>query len=146
MFGTVLVNKSTLIRRCALPKMLRSLNTFTGGNWYSRNKHWRETPEWMKWLRSSQGLGIPVPHGNRKRRVLIVRMMISRQRYWDDENQYGGSVKPLNDALVRLGWLKDDCPEWRKLDLRQSYKHTLSDDDRMVFDNGMRTIVEIHNV
>jgi hypothetical protein len=131
-----------------LTKPLRSLNTFNGGrHWASKNKHWREAPEWELWLRSTEGLGFVIPHGNKKRRVVVTRVLHGRERLWDDENLYGGSVKPLNDALVRLGWLRDDTPQWRELELRQVKATELSGHPcAELLKKTARTIVEIHEL
>ena len=110
-----------LLRRCFLRNKLRSLNTFLGAHWASKKNpaHWREHREWLFILRSTEGLGFPLHHGEHKRRVRIWRVMTKAERPWDDENLYGGSVKALNDALVDLEWLKDDAPRWRELNLFQ---------------------------
>lgn len=107
--------------RCRMPQEILSLNKFVSGrHWASKNKHWLHTRDiWMPLLRSDEGLGVPVPHGFKKRTVRIERWVRSGQRLFDDENMAGGSVKCICDALVRLGWLKDDSPQWRELELLQ---------------------------
>lgn len=107
-----------LIAHCALPKEVRSLNVFRGRHWASSGTT-REKKEWLFWLRSTNGLGVPQEHGGRKRRVEIVRRMGPGQREYDAENLLGGSVKSLCDGLKTLKWLKDDSPKWRDLEVRQ---------------------------
>jgi len=111
-----------LIRSCKLPDEIVSENEYTGGYGpFSKasRRHWRDTKTWGFLLRSMDGLGFVIPHDNEKRRVDIIRVMHAGQRQWDTENTYGGTVKSVNDALVDLGWLKDDNPFWRELSLIQ---------------------------
>jgi hypothetical protein len=110
-----------LVRSCRLPDEMRSLNEYTHGfGPHSRSpRHWRDREVWWALLRCTEGLGIPEPHGDQKRKVDIIRIIHAGQREWDSENVYGGSVKAINDALKDLGWIKDDNPFWRELALLQ---------------------------
>jgi hypothetical protein len=110
-----------LLRTCSLPDEMLSLNEYTHGfgPHSSCPRHWRDRETWWRLLRCTEGLGIPILHENRKRKVEIVRVMHAGQREWDSENVYGGSVKAVNDALKDLGWIKDDNPFWRELTLKQ---------------------------
>jgi len=135
-----------LLARSFLTVELRSLNTFLGGpHWASKNKHWRATKElWMPLMRSNEGFGIPIDHGDQRRRVVIQRWIQKGGRLWDDENMAGGSVKCLCDALVRLDWLKDDCPKWRVLEVPQRKWQDLSETEFAWWtERGIRTVVEI---
>jgi hypothetical protein len=128
-----------LLARAELVKEIKSLNEFKGVHWASKkNKsHWRERKEWATWLRADTGLGLPKPHGNRTRKVVITRCLGPRQRRFDDENLLGGSVKALCDALRDLGWLKDDTPKWRILEVNEKRN------DELEVDPSVRTVVEI---
>lgn len=53
-----------------------------------------------------------------KRGVHVVRFMAKGQREFDEENLLRG-VKPLMDALVVAGFLKNDSPKWRVLSYDQ---------------------------
>jgi hypothetical protein len=48
----------------------------------------------------------------------IVKILISHKRYFDVDNAYA-ACKPILDAMVGLGWLKDDSPEWLELRVDQ---------------------------
>lgn len=132
-----------LLARAELSKEIKSLNDFKGSHWASRKNatHWRERQEWATWLRADgAGLGIPVLHAGRTRKVVIIRCLGPRQRRFDDENLLGGSVKALCDALRDLGWLKDDSPKWRVLDVSESRVADLG------VDPSVRTIVEVYEL
>ena len=47
-----------------------------------------------------------------------LRLVSYRNRLVDFANLVGGA-KPIPDALVRLGWLKDDSPRWFHCDYSQ---------------------------
>lgn len=53
-----------------------------------------------------------------KRGVHVARFMAKGERDFDDENLLRG-VKPLMDALVVAGFLKNDSPKWRVLSYDQ---------------------------
>lgn len=50
----------------------------------------------------------------------LVRLAITsyRSRLIDFANLVGGA-KPIPDCLARLGWLRDDAPEWFECEYRQ---------------------------
>ena len=51
------------------------------------------------------------PHRNKKRRLEVIRYIKSRKSSMDETNLQG-SLKPIEDALVLAGVLKDDKREW----------------------------------
>jgi len=123
---------------------LRSLNEFLGGrHWASGRKHWKDTKRiWIPLVRAE--LGIPIPHSEEgKRFVRIERWLGPRQRKWDDENRHGGSVKCVCDALVRLGWLRDDSPKWRELLVLQRHRSDLLPHEFAQWRRGIRTFLSV---
>jgi len=139
--------------KCIVEAPLYSLNKFTGGHWASKvnRKHWRDKKTiWLPLLRSSHpGLGVPVIHENKKRRVVIKRLMVKGERRFDKHNAESGSVKALVDALVTLGWLKDDWEKWLDLEVTQvphAEIKDLSSWERDAYAVGGRTVVEIYDV
>lgn len=135
--------------RCYLEEEVLSLNKFVGGvHWASAHKHWKHTKVvWVPLLRSSIGLGFPVPHNDRKRVVRIERWIGKGQRSFDDENMAGGSVKCINDALIELGWIKDDSPKWRTLELAQRKFTELDPSEQKLWEvRAVRTMIEVREV
>lgn len=59
--------------------------------------------------------------GNVKRIAKKTRITIIsyRKKLLDPQSLYGGSAKGLLDIIVRLGWIKDDTPEWCELVMKQ---------------------------
>ena len=51
-----------------------------------------------------------------KRSRVRLRIVVYRGRRQDPDNAVG-SVKPLVDALNRMGWMVDDTLEWLKLEV-----------------------------
>lgn len=47
-----------------------------------------------------------------RRRVTVTRIVPSARRFIRDEDNLRFSVKPVNDALKRLGLIKDDNRKW----------------------------------
>ena len=135
--------------RCFLPQELLSVNKFLpGSHWSSNNKHWKQTRDlWVPLLRSSEGLGVPMEHGDRKRKVILERWLGKGQRYWDEMNFAGGSAKCVVDALVRLGWLKDDTRQWIDLVMRERKPNELTETELEWWDQRkIRTVIEVHEI
>ena len=92
-----------------LPRKLRSLNTLC-----SRLARYGDTKAWEKQFTeaelgaSDHTLG---PCSKQRLRLEIVRLAPSKHFFLDKTNLAGG-VKGLEDALVRLEYLVDDCEEW----------------------------------
>lgn len=51
---------------------------------------------------------------NNKREKKLIKIISYRKRLLDYGNLVGGA-KPIPDALVALGWLWDDSPEWSEV-------------------------------
>jgi Holliday junction resolvase RusA-like endonuclease len=47
-----------------------------------------------------------------KRRVVVTRVVTTKRRFIRDEDNLRFAVKPVNDALKRLGLIKDDNVKW----------------------------------
>jgi len=136
-----------VLKTCRLPEELKSLNEYTHGfgPHSSSPRHWRDRQAWGMLLRATDGLGVPIHHGNEKRQVSIIRIIHAGQREWDTENMYGGTVKAICDALVDLEWLKDDNPFWRELNLMQ-LKYTVLNEKLMAIYKRQKfsTVVSVY--
>lgn len=88
----------------------RSGGANKGGNRWAY-KHAREqyTAALRVAMRREIGPGGQLPRT--PKRVVITRYWAKRQRAFDHANLVGGA-KPLVDAMVRVGLLVDDSPEW----------------------------------
>lgn len=114
--------------RLEIPRELKSPNRWQGRHW--RYKH-RETHEWEQavWCAMLQQRpdmlrvppikalamifrGEPVFGCREERRVVVTRECPSRRNFVKDEDNLRFSVKPLNDALKRLGLIRDDSRKW----------------------------------
>jgi hypothetical protein len=92
-----------------LPRKLRSLNTLC-----SRLARYGDTKAWEKQFadaeleNSDHTIG---PCSKQRLRLETTRLAPSKHFFLDKTNLAGG-VKGLEDALVRLEYLVDDCEEW----------------------------------
>ena len=107
-----------LIRRCALPKDIYSYNRVSGGHWSNKSKSWKQTQEWATWLRSTEGLDIPEPQKQFRRRLVITRVVSGRMKEMEPANWPSG-MKSVEDALVNLKWLIDDARKYVDTEMRQ---------------------------
>lgn len=104
---------------------LKSPNKWNGRHW--RYKH-RETQEWEQavwvWIAKAAGartvcevlvcmnaLG-PKRVCDEKRLVTVTRFVPSVRNFIKDDDNLRFSTKPLNDALKRLGLIRDDNRKW----------------------------------
>jgi Holliday junction resolvase RusA-like endonuclease len=108
-----------------IPRELKSPNTWNGRHW--RYKH-RETQEWEQFIwvtlakqaRSSSVLAVltvmnalpPKRVCSEKRKVTVTRLVPSARNFIRDDDNLRFSVKPLLDALKRLGLIRDDNRKW----------------------------------
>lgn len=108
-----------------LRRELKSPNTWNGRHW--RFKH-RESQEWeqfvwvalAKMARAKDVIGVltvmnalpPRRVCAEKRRVTITRQVPSSRNFIRDDDNLRFAVKPLNDALKRLGLIHDDNRKW----------------------------------
>lgn len=103
--GTCLIQRGTITWR--LPRKYLSLNVMRARmSRFWDTKHWERDLEAAECGQDDKTLG----KGSGKRlRLEVVR--ISPQKL-DRTNLAGGSVKGIEDALVRLGYLVDDSERW----------------------------------
>lgn len=143
------VLQGRLLAKCALPKAVLSENRFTGGHWASKSvkKHWRETKDWALLLRSIDGLGIVQVQERLRRKLVIKRLLCLRQRRFDTVNKYGGSAKSIQDALIKLGWLRDDAPKYCDLEIQELEPEEMTEWEYEAYDRrGALCIVEVHEL
>jgi hypothetical protein len=95
------------IAQCALPKDMISYNVSNGQHWANKTKSWKQARDWAIWFRCSEGLGFEQKQGKNRRLIKITRILSGRMRLFEKVNLYAGA-KPVEDALVHLGWLIDD--------------------------------------
>lgn len=92
-----------------LPRKIRSLNVLKNGlARYSDTKSFETQIVKAEIISSDASLG---PCSKQRLRLEIIRLAPNRNFYLDKTNLYGG-CKGLEDALVRLEYLVDDCEEW----------------------------------
>lgn len=107
-----------------IPRELRSPNAWLWGHW---RKKQRERQQWEQdiavALLTTKGQGsvlrvathavLSTPRTcDVRRRVVVTRVVPSSRRFIRDEDNLRFSVKPVNDALKRLGLIKDDNAKW----------------------------------
>lgn len=98
--------------RIVLPMPTPSLNEFNGRRWYCKAKL---KTAWVSALMCTPGLHAARTLVTTKRVLHIERRA---PRMLDTDNLYGG-CKPVIDALVTLGLLRDDKPKWCELHVSQ---------------------------
>lgn len=81
--------------------------------WHYMKRH-RYNEGWYIRLLSAAGKAHYEPKG---KMVLIIEM--HRSRFQDKDNMYG-SVKPIVDALNKLGWMIDDDRKHLELSVRET--------------------------
>lgn len=118
-----------------MPMALRSPNDYLGVHW--REKH-RERTAWTSMITAAviEAVGVaaaqrllgpaaPLPgcHGGCvvRRRVEVTRLAPTRARFLKDDDNLRFCVKPLLDAMKRVGLIRDDRRAWVELpDPRQA--------------------------
>lgn len=108
-----------------VPRELKSPNRWNGRHW--RYKH-RETQEWEQavwvWIAKAAGAKTlqqvlvsmnaigPKRVCDEKRVVTVTRLVPSSRNFIRDDDNLRFATKPLNDALKRLGLIRDDNRKW----------------------------------
>lgn len=93
-----------------IPRRLDSPNTWHGAHW--RVKHTiSQAWEHEIWLAAAQQ-GKRAPKAPGRMRVTVTRYVKSARNLIRDDDNLAFAVKPLNDALKRLGYLRDDSRTW----------------------------------
>lgn len=137
--------------RLEIPRELKSPNRWNGRHW--RYKH-RESQDWERavWVEIAQRSGaksvvqvlqcmnaIPAVRVGvqTKQRVAVTRIVPSSRNFIRDDDNLRFSVKPLLDALKRLGLIRDDSRKW--IDLP-------TPEQRVSTKGQWRTVIEIEPV
>jgi Holliday junction resolvase RusA-like endonuclease len=108
-----------------VPRELKSPNVWNGRHW--RYKH-RESQEWEQFIwatlakqaRAQSVMAVltvmnalpPKRVCTEKRKVSVTRLVPSARNFIRDDDNLRFSVKPLLDALKRLGLIRDDNRKW----------------------------------
>ncbi|NDQ57358.1 MAG: hypothetical protein GZ088_09835 [Acidipila sp.] len=116
--NTTVMISPLLIARCALTKDIVSYNASQGQHWSHKSKSTQQKKIWATLLRSSEGLDIPVSQGNHRRMLKVTRVTTGKMHLFEKVNLYA-AVKPVEDALVDLGWLTDDSLKYCELVVEQ---------------------------
>jgi hypothetical protein len=121
--------------RLELVTALVSLNDLKGRHWSARSAG---KTAWAAELtyRRAHALAPKTPPAGLQI-VTIERLMLPNERPFDEDNLAGGNAKSLIDCLTRLGFWRDDNPQW--LDRRYRQRPQTPDEHRA----GTRTLVEI---
>lgn len=93
-----------------LPRELKSPNKWQGRHW--RYKH-RETLAWESEIKVAALLARrALDRPECAVRVAVTRIVPSRRNFIKDDDNLRFATKPLNDALKRLGAIRDDSRLW----------------------------------
>ena len=105
-------------------------NDGRGGRWFSSAKVRKKIEETLR----ASGLvrepfEFPV-------RIHLTRVLGRGQRLWDHDSKLRGNSKELIDALVAVGWFRDDGPKY--------VTDVTASQDKTQRQNGPITIVEVY--
>lgn len=118
------------ILELVLPLKLQSPNRLRGFHWKSRHRETKvfqaalsiiggvDLKPWsvvtgVEWRLDGRGLKKPYEiRRKERRRVTVIRQVATRRQFIRDDENLHFAVKPLNDALKRLGLLYDDSRTW----------------------------------
>ena len=93
-----------------LPRRLRSLNEHSPNANTQRQQYRREREAWQFAVTMAMRLK-SIPRAQERRRIVITRIIGSRERAYDYDNLVGGA-KALVDAMTRAGLVVDDAARW----------------------------------
>lgn len=142
----VLTADGTLVGRCAIPRDMVSYNRSQGQHWSNKLKSSGQKKDWMTWLRSSEGLDVPDRQSIYRRKLVITRIVHGTMKKFEKVNYYAGA-KPIEDALVTLGWLKDDDEKHCELVVEQTLVADAADwIQDAVRKNGAKIAVEVYEL
>ena len=108
----IVVEKQPSVKALARASVARDIISLNKSN----NRHWssKTRPGFQKgiWFSILGGhLGLAKRHEGKKRMICFTRPYGGRVKQMDQDNFIGG-CKPVLDALVKLGWIKDDSPQF----------------------------------
>lgn len=94
-----------------MPCRLASPNTWNGRHW--RVKH-RISQDWEQWVlvTARSAYAWPWRSDDQRLRVEVERHVPSLRNFIRDDDNLRFAVKPLLDALKRLGYIKNDSRTW----------------------------------
>ena len=95
-----------LLHAATLPVELTNGNDGRGSKWFSSAKIRKEVEAKLRTLGFERSEPFPAPC-----RVEVTRILGKGQRLWDMSSIGRGNWKEIEDALVVLGWWKDDDPK-----------------------------------
>lgn len=113
-----------------LPLKLQSPNKLRGFHWHTRHRETQvfqaalsiiggvDLKTWsvvtgVEWRVDQRGHQKPYEiRRKERRRVTVIRQVATRRQFIRDDENLHFAVKPLNDALKRLGLLYDDSRTW----------------------------------
>jgi len=98
------------LRTWTLRRVPRGANKLLRAHWSVRR---REEKDWRLLIRSVCGRPPAMVESRVRLEVTIHRLQLQ-----DPDNAYA-SLKPLLDALVREGWLRDYSSQWLELDVQE---------------------------
>lgn len=136
--------------RLVVPRELKSPNAWMWKHWRVKQKEregWETDIAWTL-LRDGQKKNTyallaamnaikPRRVCDRKRRVVITRIVPSTRRFIRDDDNLRFAVKPVNDALKRLGLIKDDNRKWLDQPMPEQIVSVTGE---------VATVIEINNV
>ncbi len=93
-----------------IEKTIKSQNHFVGKHWSVKNK---DSKEWEELIWAE--LNGKIPWAKKK---MAVKIRSVRKKLIDISNLWGG-IKGLLDAIVRLGLIIDDSPQYLDLEVMQ---------------------------
>jgi len=141
----MITTQLNLIRRGVFQKDVISGNVSNYKHWTNKTKSCQQVKLWNIILRGDTGLDIPVKQEKFKRLIKIKRVISGRMKPFDKVNLYT-AIKPLEDALVNLGWLIDDSDIYRDLEVCQARCEDLDTWEREQVKYGSKIFVEIYDL
>lgn len=139
-----------------VPRRLNGQNRGRGFHWsraYRDTKQWEQLLAWSAaslgalrdWslvtyenVKDERGLFRPKEiRRQERRRVTVERQVVRQSHFIQDDDNLRFSVKPVNDALKRLGLIFDDSREWLDQPMPEQ---------RVAEDRVARTIIRIERL
>ena len=100
-----------------VPRRLESPNASRGAHWRVRHRITKEWEDLLGWARVTAKVAPAMCIATEKMRVSVERHVPSGRNFIRDDDNLRFSVKPVLDALKRLGYIKGDSRVWLELPL-----------------------------